>query len=172
MNWGSIRAHSVAPTTRSTAEPPNCRGVRSGSYRGPMPELHPLLAEILAADQAMLAHFGAEFVEAGDGRAVIRANPRPELVDSLGVAHGSLAFTLADTAAAYAMSSRGLHAATVNSNIAFTGPVTEGAELVASAEITTAGRTLATVTSTVTTEGRVVAHATFQFYIPNDRSGV
>ncbi len=135
-----------------------------------MTDLHPLLAEVLAADETMLAHFGMEFVEAGDGRAVIRAHPRPEFVNSLGIAHGSLAFTLADTAAAYAMSSRGLHAATVNGNMAFTGPINEGVEAVATAEITSAGRTLATVTSTVTCEDRVVGHATFQFYILTNRS--
>lgn len=133
-----------------------------------MSELHPLLAEVLVADQAMLEHFGMEFVEAGEGRAVVRAQPRPEFVNSLGIAYGSFAFTLADTAAAYAMSSQGLHAATVNSNMAFTGPIKEGVEAVANAEISTAGHILATVTSTVTSEGRVVGHATFQFHVLTD----
>ncbi|MDH3500474.1 MAG: PaaI family thioesterase [Acidimicrobiia bacterium] len=132
--------------------------------------IHPLLAEVLAADADMLTHFGIEFVEAGEGTAVLRASPRREFVNSLGLAHGSLAFTLADTAAAYAMSSRGLHAATVNANVAFTGPIREGEEALARAEITTAGRTLATVTSTVTSDGKVAGHATFQFYILNDRT--
>ena len=133
-------------------------------------DLHPLLVDVLAADAEMLAHFGMEFVEAGDGTATLRAVPRREFVNSLSVAHGSLAFTLADTAAAYAMSSRGLHAATVNANIAFTGPIKEGVEAMAVAGITTAGRTLATVTSTLTSSERVVGHATFQFFILN-RSG-
>ena len=62
------------------------------------------------------------------------------------------------------MASQGLHAATINANVAFAGPVREGVEAVAEAEITTSGRTLATVTATVRSQNKVVAHATFLFY--------
>jgi acyl-CoA thioesterase len=124
-----------------------------------------LLEQVLAADEALLELFRIEVVESTDERTVLRTVPRPELVNSVGVAHGSLAFTLADTAAAYAMVSRGLHAVTISANVSFTGPARAGSEVLAEARVESAGKQLGTVTARVTSGERLVAHGTFQFFI-------
>lgn len=131
-----------------------------------MGEAHtPLLDRVIAQDAALLDLYRITVVEAGNGSCVLTSTPRPELVNSAGVTHGSLAFTLADTAAAYAMASRGLHAVTINAAISYTGPAKSGDVLVAMAAIKTAGRRLAAVQAQVSSGDRLVAHGTYQFSI-------
>ena len=124
-----------------------------------------LLERVIAHDVALLELYRITVSESGDGSCTLSATPRPELVNSAGVTHGSLAFTLADTAAAYAMASRNLHAVTINAAISYTGPAKQDEILTASAEIRTAGRRLAAVQAEVRSGERLVAHGTFQFSI-------
>lgn len=124
-----------------------------------------LLEQVLEADQALLDLFRIEVVESNAERTVLQAVVREELTNSAGVAHGSLAFTLADTAAAYAMVSRGLHAVTINAAVSFTGPARAGSDVTAVARVESAGRRLGTVTVRVISGERMVAHGTFQFFI-------
>ena len=95
---------------------------------------------------------------------ITAAKTSPE-INSAGVTHGSLAFTLADTAAAYAMASRDLPAVTINAAISYTGPAKQDETLTAHATIKTAGRRLAAVQAEVLSGDRTVAHGTFQFSI-------
>ncbi len=124
-----------------------------------------LLERVVAQDAALLELYRITVVESGDGTCTLQATPRPELINSAGVTHGSLAFTLADTAAAYAMASRDLPAVTINAAISYTGPAKQDETLTAHAEIKTAGRRLAAVQAEVMSADRVVAHGTFQFSI-------
>ena len=124
-----------------------------------------LLERIVAQDAALLELYRITVVASGDGSCTLGATPRPELVNSVGVTHGSLAFTLADTAAAYAMASRDLHAVTINAAISYTGPAKQDEILTAHATIKTAGRRLAAVQAEVMSGDRLVAHGTFQFSI-------
>jgi acyl-CoA thioesterase len=126
---------------------------------------HELLDEVLAADADLLQLFGLSLVSATAEGVTLAATPVDAMVNALGVAHGSFLFTLADTAAAYAMAARGFLGPTINANVSFTGPIRAGATATALAQITTASRSLATVTSTVTSVGDVVGHGVFQFYI-------
>ena len=125
----------------------------------------PLLDQVIAHDSALLDLYRIRVVETGDGECTLAATPRAELVNSVGVTHGSLAFTLADTAAAYAMASRELHAVTINAAISYTGPARQDETLTAHARIKSAGRRLAVVQAEVLSADRVVAHGTFQFSI-------
>ncbi len=125
----------------------------------------PLLDQVIAHDAALHDLYKMSVVAAGDGTCTLAATPRKELVNSVGVTHGSLAFTLADTAAAYAMASRELHAVTINAAISYTGPARQDETLTAHAEIKTAGRRLAAVQAEVLSADRLVAHGTFQFSI-------
>jgi uncharacterized protein (TIGR00369 family) len=124
-----------------------------------------LLERVIAHDTALLELYRITVIDSGDGSCTLEATPRPELVNSAGVTHGSLAFTLADTAAAYAMASRDLHAVTINAAISYTGPAKQDEVLTAHASIKTAGRRLAAVQAEVHSADRVVAHGTFQFSI-------
>lgn len=128
-----------------------------------------LLERVIAQDAALLELYRITLVESGDGTCTLAATPRSELVNSAGVTHGSLAFTLADTAAAYAMATRDLPAVTINAAISYTGPAREDERLTARAGIRTAGRRLAAVQAEVRSNDRLVAHGTFQFSIlPTD----
>ena len=102
-----------------------------------------LLERVIAHDAALLGLYRITVVDAGDGGCTLEASPRAELVNSAGVTHGSLAFTIADTAAAYAMASRGLHAVTINAAMSYTAPARHDEVLTAHASIRTAGRRLA-----------------------------
>jgi acyl-CoA thioesterase len=127
-----------------------------------------LLDRVVAQDTSLLQLYRITIADSGDGTCTLQATPRAELVNSAGVTHGSLAFTLADTAAAYAMASRGLHAVTINAAISYTAPARQDELLTAHAAIRTAGRRLAAVQAEVHSADRLVAHGTFQFSIRQD----
>lgn len=75
----------------------------------------------------------------------------------LGVTHGGAVFSLADTAFALAANRAGQRAVAIDTHLVLTGGSAEGEELVAVAEESTRGRTLATYRITVSrTDGRVV----------------
>ncbi len=133
-----------------------------------MREPSDLLRKVIAADEALLATFGMALDDVGENSIAVTAVPPDSLVNSLGVAHGSLLFTVADTAAAYALANRGLRGATIGSSMSFSRPARAGIPVRAEAIISTQGRTLATVQSTVTSAGRTVALGTFQFYLIAD----
>jgi len=126
---------------------------------------HPLLDEIEAADRAMLAHLGLAVRRASEEEVVLHGDPHPDLQNSFDIVHGSHAFAALDTAAAYALAARGIHAATIGSHITFSRPVSSGAEVVATARVVTAGRTLATVRAELTADGRLAALGTFEFKV-------
>lgn len=130
-----------------------------------MAALNDLLTEILEADRAMLEHFGIEFVRAASGRAELAAVARAELLNSHHVAHGGLAFAMADTAAAYAMASLDLHAVTIGSTIAFTAPIRAGQTVRAVAEILSRGRTFCVIEAEVSSERGTCATATVRFAV-------
>lgn len=130
-----------------------------------------LIDEVIERDVSLLEYYGIDVVSHGDGACRLSAVPKSEIVNSLGFAHGSLAFTLADTAAAYAMASAGLHGATINAGLAFTKPMKAGVEAIADAAIETSGKTLATIRATVTSDGKIVAHGTLQFYVFGNDAG-
>lgn len=124
-----------------------------------------LLDRVLAADVAMLDHLGIEVIDADGERVVLRGRPHEDLHNSFDIVHGSHAFALMDTAAAYALAARDIHAATIGSHVTFARPVVADAEIVTTARVMTAGRTLATVRAEVTVDGRRAALATFQFAV-------
>ena len=130
-----------------------------------------LVDEVITADLALLDTFGLVVSEVGEERCVIAATARPELVNSTGVVHGGLAFMLADTASAYALAARDVHALTIGSHLAFTRPARSGEEIRAEAIVETVGRRVATVSVRVTSWDRLLAHGTFQFAVAEDRRG-
>ena len=77
------------------------------------------VAQTLAADRAMLDHYGMEFVSAAEGRALLRAAVADKMVNAAGYANGALTFALADTACAYALNSTGARGVTLNANISY-----------------------------------------------------
>ncbi len=124
-----------------------------------------LLERVLAADGVMLERLGIELVSATKEGVTLRGRPHSDLHNSFGIVHGSHAFALMDTAAAYALAAREIHAATIGSHMTLARPVTADVEVMAHAQVMTAGRTLATVRAEVTVDKKLAGLATFQFAV-------
>lgn len=127
--------------------------------------IHPLLEHVLQDDVDLLERLGIEVVDHGPEQVVVRGRPHLALTNSHDVVHGSHAFALMDTAAAYALAARGVHAATIGSHLTLSRPVIVGAEILATARVITAGRTLASAKAELTVDGRPAAFGTFQFAV-------
>jgi uncharacterized protein (TIGR00369 family) len=101
--------------------------------------------------QTMMATFGATLVQAGAGRAVIRAPLLPGVRQQHGAAHAALAFGLGDSAAGYAALSLmpdGAEVMTVEMKINLLAPALgDGFEAVG--QVIRAGRRLSVVTAEV-----------------------
>lgn len=76
---------------------------------------------------------GMELVDIGPGCCTLRMTIRPEMTNGFGVAHGGIAFALADSAFAFACNSRGRHALSVHCAIEHTAPARSGDVLIAEA---------------------------------------
>lgn len=87
----------------------------------------------------MLAHdpfsqwLGLTLVDVGVGRATVRMTVRPEMANGFGRTHGGIAYSVADSAFAFASNGHGRVAVSIDSQIAHTRPVAIGDVLEASA---------------------------------------
>jgi uncharacterized protein (TIGR00369 family) len=104
------------------------------------------------------AHLGVEVVSCGDGRARMRLQVRPELMQNAGVLQGGITATLMDITMAWAVLSviHPRHAPTVDLNVSYLRPIME--ELIeCEAVVVRAGRSMAHVRAEVTTESGLLA---------------
>lgn len=81
-------------------------------------------------------------------------------VNSFGIAHGGVLFSLADTAAAMAANSFGYTAPAISGTISFTAAVKIGQTVVADAETWHQGRRMKVVHVSLRVDGHAVAHLT------------
>ena len=101
--------------------------------------------------QGLMTLFGAELVEAADGRAVIEVPYRDDLTQQHGYFHGGVVTAIADTAcgyAAYTTMPEDASVLTVEFKINLINPAA-GDRLRAEAEVRKAGRTLVVVAARV-----------------------
>lgn len=128
-----------------------------------------LLERVLAADVELIAHFGIEVVSVDGEAATLTGRPSSALVNSAGQVHGSYGFALLDTAAAYALAARDIHAVTIGSHVTFSRPIRADSDILATVAVKTAGRTLANLRGTLTADGRTAMLATLQFAVVEQR---
>lgn len=84
---------------------------------------------------------GIEALEIAPRRSKLRMVVRAEMVNGFGVAHGGIAFSLADSALAFACNTHGTVTVAVNNAIAYPAPIRVGDVLTAeSEEISTTNR--------------------------------
>lgn len=88
----------------------------------------------MAADDRAAVALGYDVVSVAPGRAVVTMTVRDDMLNGLGVCHGGLIFTLADSAMAHASNSHGPAAFAVAASIDFLRPGRSGARLTAVAE--------------------------------------
>ena len=119
------------------------------------------------------SHVGIEVVEAGNGRAVLMLDVRPELMNSFDVAHGGAVMTLLDIAMALSartLDPEALGVITVEMKTTFIG-VARG-KLTAEGRCLHAGNTVAFCEAKVHgAEGRLVASASGTFMLRHAGGG-
>ncbi len=133
-------------------------------------QVHPNVERVFGLDQGVADLFGYEVVEASDGKCVIRASVSDQFVNAAGFGHGSLAFTLMDTASAYALASIESMGVTVNANVTYVKAVSAGDEMTAHASILTRSKRMVSLRSEVMVAKVLVAHGTFVFQLLESKS--
>jgi acyl-CoA thioesterase len=86
---------------------------------------------------------GAELVAIAPGACTLRMRVRDEMVNGFGVAHGAIAFALADSATAFASNTHGTVTVSVENSVTYPRPVRAGELLTATAEEESASARLA-----------------------------
>lgn len=76
---------------------------------------------------------GIEVLEVTEGRCKIKMTIRPEMVNGFGIIHGGIAFSLADSAFAFACNNRNVLSVALDTSINFIKPVHVGDVLTAEA---------------------------------------
>lgn len=77
---------------------------------------------------------GIERVRIVPGGCVLRLAVRGEMLNGFSIAHGGIAYSLADSCLAFASNSHGIQAVSVETSISHTKPVKEGDELTATCQ--------------------------------------
>lgn len=77
---------------------------------------------------------GIEIVELDAGKAVLQMRIRPEMTNGFGIAHGGIAYSLADSALAFAANAHGRKSVSVETSISHTQALKVGDLLTARAE--------------------------------------
>ena len=77
---------------------------------------------------------GIEVVEIKEGYSKIKMTIRPEMINGLGIIHGGVTFSMADSAFAFACNNRNVLSVALDTSINFLKPVHVGDELFAEAK--------------------------------------
>ena len=129
-----------------------------------MSDAQKLAEQIVASMIASVAFsqwLGIEIVEVAPRRSTCRMTVRDEMVNGLGVTHGGIAFSLADSAFAYVCNGSNHASVAAQASIVFLGKAEEGETLVAEGwQVAREGRAGVTRVSVKTAEGRDVAEFT------------
>lgn len=88
----------------------------------------------MLAKDAFSKWLGIETVEIAPRRAVVRMTVRPEMVNGFGVGHGGIAYSLADSALAFACNTHGSVTVAIENSISYPLAVRVGDVLTATAD--------------------------------------
>ena len=94
------------------------------------PDPDTVIAHLLAADSSM-PMLGIELVSATSDAAVLQLTVRPEMCNGVGICHGGLIFSLADTTIAYAANCSNQATVVASAQIEFVAPAVAGTTLTA-----------------------------------------
>ena len=103
----------------------------------------------MMARDAFSQWLGIEVTDVAPNAATCRMTVRSEMVNGFGVRHGGIAFSLADSALAFASNTHGRVTLSVENSIRYPAPIMPGDVLTAAAVEESAGRRLAFFTVTV-----------------------
>ena len=116
------------------------------------------IAEAMWADDTASRALGMELIEVAEGRAVLSMAVRHDMLNGLGLGHGGLVFTLADSAMAFCSNSSNRRSVATQAEIDWLAPVQEGTVLTATAvRRHQGGKAAVTDVEIIDDDGRVVA---------------
>lgn len=92
------------------------------------------VVRVMLAKDAFSKWLGIETVEIAPRRAVVRLTVRPEMVNGFGVGHGGIAYSLADSALAFACNTHGSVTVAIENSISYPLAVHVGDVLTATAD--------------------------------------
>src|SRR5690349_1465324 len=117
-----------------------------------------IVTEILRKD-LFSQWLGIEIIDIKKGYSKIKMTVREEMINGLGVAHGGIAFSLSDSAFAFACNNRNNLSLALDTSINFTKAVMPGDVLIAEAKEIHNGRSTGLYHITVTNQREeIVAH--------------
>lgn len=97
-------------------------------------ELANKVIEQVMKDDLFSQWLGIQIIEIKEGYSKIKMAVRKEMINGLGIVHGGIAFSLGDTAFAFACNSRNNLSVALDTSINFLKPVHPGDELIAEAK--------------------------------------
>ena len=116
-----------------------------------------VVASMMASD-AFSQWLGIEVVEVAPRRSTCRMTVREEMVNGLGVTHGGIEFSLADSAFAFACNTHGKVTVSIENSVTYPAPIRSGDVLTAVAQEEASSGRLSYYRSEVTNQrGEVVA---------------
>ncbi len=99
---------------------------------------------------------GISVIEISEGYSKIEMTVRPEMMNGLGIVHGGIAFSLADSCFAFACNNRNNLSVALDTSINFTKPVHVGDVLIAEAKELHNGRCTGLYHITITNQENMV----------------
>ncbi|MDZ7660648.1 hydroxyphenylacetyl-CoA thioesterase PaaI [Fodinibius sp.] len=115
-------------------------------------ELAEKVVDKMMADDAFSQWLGIDVVEVNPGFAKLQMKVRKEMVNGFNVSHGGIAFSLADSALAFASNSYGRIAVAMENNISFMKKVVAGDTLTAETEELSIGRRIGVYNISITNQ--------------------
>ena len=119
---------------------------------------------------------GLEVTHVAPNEATVRMTVRPEMVNGFGVCHGGIAFSLADSALAFASNTHGRVTMSIENSIRYPASIVPGNVLTARAVEESSTRRLAFFNATVTNENgdvvglfRGTVYRTSRDHFPDER---
>jgi acyl-CoA thioesterase len=110
------------------------------------------VVEKMMADDAFSQWLGIEVLDIEPGYAKLEMRVRDEMVNGFNVSHGGIAFSLADSALAFASNSYGRIAVAMENNISFMKKVLAGDTLTAKTEELSIGRRIGVYNISITNQ--------------------
>jgi acyl-CoA thioesterase len=98
-----------------------------------MDTLHSKVVDHMMQHDAFSQWLGIEVLDVKEGYSKIKMTVRNEMVNGFGIVHGGIAFSLADSAFAFACNNRNVLSVALDTSISFIKPVHIGDELTAEA---------------------------------------
>ena len=95
------------------------------------------IVEAMLARDEFSRWLGLEVTELAPGRCICRLTVRDDMVNGFGVAHGGVAFSLADSAFAFACNTHGRITMSIENSITYPAPIRPGDVLTATAGMET-----------------------------------